>query len=148
MARPQARSELLILASLPKPDAFRKFPAVGTGRLRIVGLQGTGGSPHPGPLPPGVGLELGHFRTRGINLGSAEAPFLRSPPGFRRKAQGCEERATLGQPFNHLTTPTELRLNPTGTVHPIQPGACGAELAVRLENSSCDGAPLDGRRIG
>ena len=35
---------------------------------------------------------------------------LRIPKGFRPKAQGCEERATLGKPNETITTPTGLWL--------------------------------------
>ena len=37
------------------------------------------------------------IRTNRIVTGSAERGGVRIPTGFRPKAQGCEERATLGQ---------------------------------------------------
>ena len=36
-------------------------------------------------------------------------PHEEIPKGFRPKAQGCEERATLGKETPNLTTPTGLR---------------------------------------
>jgi hypothetical protein len=48
------------------------------------------------------------LRTNRIVTGSVERGCVRIPTGFRPKAQGCEERATLGQPSNIITTPTGL----------------------------------------
>jgi hypothetical protein len=48
------------------------------------------------------------LRTNRIVTASAERGAARIPTGFRLKAQGCEERATLGQPSNIITTPTGL----------------------------------------
>ena len=38
-----------------------------------------------------------------------EVGGLNTPTGYRPKAQGCEERATLGQRPKPPTTPTGLR---------------------------------------
>jgi len=48
--------------------------------------------------------------------------------GFRRKAQGCEERATLGNAENTGSTPTGLRLRPTEETK----RSAGASLQRRL----------------
>ena len=48
------------------------------------------------------------LRTNRIVTGSAARGPARIPTGFRLKAQGCEARATLGQPSNIITTPTGL----------------------------------------
>src|SRR5882672_2127791 len=59
----------------------------------------------------------------------------RIPKGFGNKAQGCEARATLGQPGRKPTTPTGLRhargdrrLNPVGV---------GMILTAISQGSSC-----------
>ena len=43
-----------------------------------------------------------------VTAAATERDCARIPTGFRPKAQGCEERATLGQPSNIITTPTGL----------------------------------------
>src|SRR5580765_5590457 len=47
-------------------------------------------------------LPVGHLNSGGAGRGKI-------PKGFRRKAQGCEERATLGKMPRNLPTPTGLR---------------------------------------
>ena len=44
---------------------------------------------------------------------------VRIPTGFRRKAQGCEARATLGKSGNAGSTPTGLRLWPIAEAQPL-----------------------------
>ena len=48
------------------------------------------------------------IRTNGIVTELAARGCVRIPTGFRPKAQGCEERATLGKPSNIITTPKGL----------------------------------------
>ena len=67
----------------------------------------------------------------------------RIPKGFRNKAQGCEARATLGQPGQRSTTPTGLRHatpchNPVGVgygiAHISQGSSCLATLGGRSQS--------------
>jgi hypothetical protein len=48
------------------------------------------------------------IRTNRVVTRSAARGCARIPTGFRPKAQGCEERVTLGQLSNIITTPTGL----------------------------------------
>ena len=49
------------------------------------------------------------LRTNRMVTGFVARGCARIPTGFRPKAQGCEERATLGKPSNIIPTPTGLR---------------------------------------
>ena len=53
-------------------------------------------------------LRLFELHPNRIVTGSADRGGVRIPTGFRPKAQGCEGRATLGQPSKPTTTPTGL----------------------------------------
>lgn len=48
------------------------------------------------------------LRTNRIVTAAAACGPARIPTGFRPKAQGCDEGATLGQTSNKITTPTGL----------------------------------------
>jgi len=53
-------------------------------------------------------IQQSELRTNRVVTGSVERCCARIPTRFCPKAQGCEERATLGQPSNIITTPTGL----------------------------------------
>jgi len=61
-------------------------------------------------------------------------PVGRIPKGFRRKAQGCEERATLGRRFDEVPTPTGLRVGGLEPGH--NPGGVELILATIPQGSS------------
>src|SRR5712664_1868161 len=63
------------------------------------------------PLKRGT-VEMWDHRRKSFNRSTVESldrSFWRIPKGFRNKAQGCEERATLGSGVQSMTTLKGLR---------------------------------------
>ncbi len=64
-----------------------------------------------------VGVSNGSLNQRLVPADSQSRPFVEEA-GLRPPAQGCEERATLGNPANRVSTPTGLwpRSTPSDTI--------------------------------
>jgi len=110
---------------------FGSWEATMVGEPRI-GTMNRGESPHPVPHTrnPGVWPFLAgcrhvrrHETAQGdalIVLHTVRGGHFPIPKGLRPKAQGCEERATLGGIAESPTTPTGLRpggATPLGLMH-------------------------------
>jgi hypothetical protein len=116
------------MLALPLTIRAKKLEQLDSISMRMRGVVRTIPSPSPLPSPLGRGIiiasrganrearELSRDPQSGssLSLRVGRSPQLdesggRIPTGFRLKAQGCEQRATLGKGTRARSTPTGLR---------------------------------------